>query len=151
VSTLEGWLFLAVVVDRQPQDLGWSMREDLQVDLVVDALRWPSPAADRRPAFHYSDRGSQYGSLAFGRTLRESSLLASMGSRGDAFDNAACESCISTLEEEWIKRHRYQSRDQARLSIFRCIETFYNRAAGSRRNSGTSGRGSSRSRPRALG
>ena len=49
-----------------------------------------------------------------------------MGSRGDAYDNAACESCISTLKVEWIKRHRYQSRDQARLSIFRYIETFYN-------------------------
>ena len=49
-----------------------------------------------------------------------------MGSRGDAFDNAARESCISTLKEEWIKRHRYDSRDQARLSIFTYIETFYN-------------------------
>jgi putative transposase len=68
----------------------------------------------------------QYTSLAFGRTLRESGLVASMGSRGDAFDNAACESCISTLKEEWIKRHRYTSRDGARLSIFRYLETFYN-------------------------
>jgi putative transposase len=49
-----------------------------------------------------------------------------MGSRGDAFDNAACESVISTLKVEWIKRHRYESRDQARLSIFQYIETFYN-------------------------
>jgi putative transposase len=49
-----------------------------------------------------------------------------MGSRGDAYDNAACESVISTLKVEWIKRHRYESRDQARLSIFRYIETFYN-------------------------
>ncbi len=49
-----------------------------------------------------------------------------MGSRGDAYDNAACESCISTLKVEWIKRHRYRSRDEARLSIFRYIETFYN-------------------------
>ena len=69
---------------------------------------------------------AQYTSLAFGRTLRESGLVASMGSRGDAYDNAACESCISTLKEEWIKRHRYTSRDEARLSIFRYIETFYN-------------------------
>jgi len=68
----------------------------------------------------------QYTSLAFGRTLRESELVASMGSRGDAYDNAACESCISTLKVEWIHRHRYESRDQARLSIFRYIETFYN-------------------------
>jgi putative transposase len=83
----------------------------------------------RRPPaglVHQSDRGSQYTSLAFGRTLKESGLVASMGSRGDAFDNAACESCIATLKVEWIKRHRYQSRDQARLSIFRYIETFYN-------------------------
>ena len=57
---------------------------------------------------------------------RESGLVASMGSRGDAYDNAACESRISTLKVEWIKRHRYQSRDQARLSIFGYIETFYN-------------------------
>ena len=49
-----------------------------------------------------------------------------MGSRGDAFDNAACESCISTLKREWIKSHRYHSRDHARLSIFQYIETFYN-------------------------
>jgi transposase InsO family protein len=58
---------------------------------------------------HHSDRGSQYTSLAFGKTLRESGLGASMGSRGDAYDNAACESCISTLKREWIKRHRYTS------------------------------------------
>jgi transposase InsO family protein len=56
------------------------------------------------------ERG-QYTSLAFGRTLRESELVASMGSRGDAYDNAACESVISTLKVEWIKRHRYESRD----------------------------------------
>jgi putative transposase len=69
---------------------------------------------------------AQYTSLAFGRTLTESGLVASMGSRGDAYDNAACESCIATLKVEWIKRHRYQSRDEARLSVFRYIETFYN-------------------------
>jgi transposase InsO family protein len=75
----------------------------------------------RRPV-----ESTQYTSLAFGRTLRESGLVASMGSRGDAYDNAACESVISTLKVEWIKRHRYRSRDEARLSTFRYIETFYN-------------------------
>jgi hypothetical protein len=49
-----------------------------------------------------------------------------MGSRGDAYDNAACDTRISTLKVEWINRHRYTNRDQARLSIFRHIETFYN-------------------------
>jgi putative transposase len=128
VPTLEGWLFLAVVMDMFSRRIvGWSMRDDLKAELVIDALAMA--VTRRRPPaglVHHSDRGSQYSSLAFGRTLRESGLLASMGSRGDAFDNAACESCISTLKEEWIKRHRYQSRDQARLSIFRYVETFYN-------------------------
>jgi putative transposase len=68
---------------------------------------------------------AQYTSLAFGRTLRESGLVASIGSRGDAYDNAACESVVSTLKVEWIKRHRYTTRDQAR-SRSSIIETFYN-------------------------
>src|SRR5919202_6156126 len=79
-----------------------------------------------KPVLRRPVEPGQYTSLAFGKTLRESGLVASMGSRGDAYDNAACESCISTLKVEWIKRHRYTSRDQARLSIFRYIETFYN-------------------------
>jgi putative transposase len=128
VPTLEGYLFLGVVMDMFSRKIvGWSMREDLKADLVVDALAMA--VTRRRPPaglVHHSDRGSQYTSLAFGKTLRQSGLVASMGSRGDAFDNAACESCISTLKEEWIKRHRYQSRDAARLSIFRYIEAFYN-------------------------
>jgi putative transposase len=128
VPTLEGYLFLAVVMDMCSRKIvGWSMRDDLKSELVVDALAMA--VTRRRPPVglvHHSDRGSQYTSLAFGRTLTESGLVASMGSRGDAYDNAACESCIATLKVEWIKRHRYQSRDQARLSVFRYIETFYN-------------------------
>jgi putative transposase len=128
VETIEGYLFLAVAMDMCSRKIvGWSMRDDLKAELVVDALAMA--VARRRPPaglVHHSDRGSQYTSLAFGKTLRESGLLQSMGRRGHAGDNAACESCVSTLKEEWIKRHRYQGRDQARLSIFRYIETFYN-------------------------
>jgi putative transposase len=128
VPTLEGWLFLAVVEDMFSRKIvGWSMRDDLKADLVVDALAMA--VTRRRPPkglIHHSDRGSQFTSLAFGRTLRQSGLVASMGSRGDAYDNAPCESVISRIKVEWIKRHRYQSRDQARLSIFTYIETFYN-------------------------
>ena len=86
---------------------------------IGDAL---AMAVTRRPPVgfvHHCDRGSQYTSLAFGKTLRESGLVASMVSRGDAYDNAACESCISTLKREWIKQHRHTSRVQY-------IETFYN-------------------------
>src|SRR5213080_3292503 len=69
---------------------------------------------------------AQYTSLAFGKTLRESGLVASMGRRGDAYDNAACESVISTIKNELIKRQSWTSRDQARLAVFSYIETFYN-------------------------
>jgi putative transposase len=79
-----------------------------------------------KPVLRRPVEPGQYTSLAFGTTLRQSGLVASMGRRGDAYDNAACESCIATLKTEWIGRHRYDGRDQARLSIFRYIETFYN-------------------------
>ena len=83
----------------------------------------------RRPAagtIHHSDRGSQYASLAFGAALRESGLLASMGSRGDACDNAAAESFMASIEKERIHRRRFKTRTAARLAIFDYIERFYN-------------------------
>lgn len=128
VPTWEGWLFLALVMDVCTRKIvGWSMREDLQAELVVDALGMA--VTRRRPngqVIHHSDRGSQYASLAFGRTLRESGLVASMGSRGDPFDNAMCESVISTLKEELLKRRSWKTREEARLAVFTYIETFYN-------------------------
>jgi putative transposase len=128
LPTHEGWLFLAVVMDAcSRRVVGWSMRDDLKAELVVDALAMA--VTRRKPpvgVVHHSDRGSQYTSLAFGRTLRESGLVASMGRRGDAYDNAACESFISTIKNELIKRRSWTSRDQARLAVFSYIETFYN-------------------------
>jgi len=128
IPTAEGWLFLGAVMDMcSRRVVGWSMRNDLKAELVIDAL---AMAITRRqpPAglVHHSDRGSQYTSLACGKTLRESGLLASMGSRGDAYDNAACESFLSTIKNELLNRRRWQSRDQARLAVFQYIETFYN-------------------------
>ena len=128
IPTAEGWLFLGVVMDMfSRRVVGWSMRNDLKTELVIDALAMA--ITRRRPPaglVHHSDRGSQYTSLACGKTLRDSGLLASMGSRGDAFDNAACESFISTIKNELLNRQRWASRDQARRAVFQYIETFYN-------------------------
>jgi putative transposase len=128
VPTWEGWLFLSVVMDVYSRRIvGWSMREDLSSELVVDALGMA--VARRRPngqVIHHSDRGSQYASLAFGRTLRESGIAASMGSKGDPYDNAMCESVVSTIKEELLKRRSWKTRDEARLAVFSYIETFYN-------------------------
>jgi len=85
--------------------------------------------ARRRPRsglVHHSDRGAQYRFLAFGRTLRDSGIVASMGSRGDAYDNAASEGVMSTIKVELVRRSTIKTRDQARLEVLRHIEGFYN-------------------------
>ena len=129
VPTGQGVLYLAVVIDVfSRMVVGWSMRDDMKADLVVDAL---SMAIERRcPApglIHHSDRGSQYTSLAFGRELKASEIAASMGSRGDAYDNAAAESFMATIKTELTTRTRYATRHAARSDIFDYIEAFYNR------------------------
>jgi len=128
IPTWEGWLFLAAIIDVcTKRCCGWSMRNDLSADLVVDALGMA--ATLRRPGpetIHHSDRGSQYRSLAIGKTLKESGIMASMGSKGDAYDNAAAESFMATIKTELVYRNRFKTKDEARLAVFRYIEGFYN-------------------------
>jgi putative transposase len=128
VSTWEGFLFLACVIDAWSRRvIGWSMRDDLRSELVVDALGMA--LTQRKPAagvVHHSDRGSQYTSLAFGKTMQDAGVMPSMGRRGDAFDNAVAESFFATLETELLDRHSFHTRDQARLALFHWIEGFYN-------------------------
>ena len=128
VPTWEGWLFLAVVMDACTKRIvGWSMRDDLKADIVVDALGMGTTM--RRPdrgLVHHSDRGGQYRSLAFGKSLRDSGILASMGETGMPHDNAVTESVMATVKKECVHRHRFKTRDEARFAIFRYIEGFYN-------------------------
>ena len=128
VPTWEGFLFLACDVDAWSRRcVGWSMRNDLRSELVIDALGMALQG--RRPnggVIHHSDRGSQYTSLAFGKTLSDAGVLPSMGRRGDAFDNALMESFFATLETELIDRYTFRTRDQARLELFHYLEGFYN-------------------------
>jgi putative transposase len=128
VPTWEGYLFLASVLDAWSRRcVGWSMRNDLRAELVLDALGMA--VTRRRPErglIHHSDRGSQYTSLGFGKTLTDAGILQSIGRRGDAFDNAVAESFFATLETELFDRRTFKNRDQARLEIFDFIEGFYN-------------------------
>lgn len=128
VPTWEGWLFLAVVMGAcTKRVVGWSMRDDLKSDIVVDALGMGTQT--RRPRaglVHHSDRGAQYRSLAFGRSLRDSGILASMGGTGAPHDNAAAESLMATIKKGLVHRNRFKTRDEARFAIFRYIEGFYN-------------------------
>ncbi len=130
VPTLGGWLYLAFVLDAYSRKVvGWSMAEHMRAELVVDAL---SMAVGRRKPkealIHHSDHGSQYTSLEFGKTLKQAGVLPSMGSVGDAYDNAMAESFVSTLKCELIHRSVWRTREAARLAIFEYIEVFYNRS-----------------------
>ena len=128
VRCYDGWLYLAIVIDLFSRKIvGWSMRDTLEAEIVSDALAMA--VARRRPTsavVHHSDRGSQYTSLLMGKTLSDLGVVASMGARGCAYDNAACESAIGTIKLELVERHLFASRDVARLRIFDYIEAFYN-------------------------
>ena len=129
VATGEGFLYLAVVLDVFSRKIaGWAMRQHLEAELVTSALDM-AIARDRPGAglIHHSDRGCQYTSFAMGRRLREAGILASMGSTGDAYDNALAESFFASLECELLDRSRFVSREAARLAIFDWLETWYNR------------------------
>ena len=134
ISTWAGLLYLAVVVDAfSRRVVGWAMATHLKTQLVLDALQmalW-----QRRPigVVHHSDQGTQYTSIAFGRRCQEAGVHPSMGSVGDCYDNALCESFFATLECELLDRHRFRSQAEARMAVFEFIEGWYNP---SRRHSG---------------
>jgi putative transposase len=127
--TGEGWLYLAVVLDAFSRRIvGWSMADHLRTELVLDAL--DMAVTQRHPApglVHHTDHGCQYTSLAFGRRLADTGLVASMGTIGDALDNAVAESFFATLECELLDRHDWPTRQALRSAVFDFIEVFYNR------------------------
>jgi putative transposase len=128
VPTAAGFLYLAVVLDAWSRKIvGWAMASHLRAELVVDALQMA--VGQRRPksdVIHHSDQGSQYTSLAFGARCKEAGVRPSMGSVGDAYDNAMCESFFATLECELLDRRRFASQAEARVACFSFIEGFYN-------------------------
>jgi putative transposase len=127
--TDQGWLYLAVVLDAfSRRVVGWSMADHLRTELVLDAL--DMAISQRNPAAGlvcHSDHGCQYTSFAYGRRLTASGLVASMGTVGDALDNAVAESFFATLECELLDRHHWPDRQTLRTAIFDFIEVFYNR------------------------
>jgi putative transposase len=129
LRTWEGWLYLAAVQDAYSRAIvGWSMAEHMRAQLVVDALAMA--LARRRPErglIHHSDQGSQYVSLGFGQAARDAGIAISMGSRGDAYDNAVAESFFATLKKELIHRHSWPTRRELGSAVFEYIEAFYNR------------------------
>ncbi|QDU55939.1 IS3 family transposase [Aeoliella mucimassa] len=130
LPTLAGWVYVAVVVDLFSRKVvGWSMSHSLATPLVSDALR--QAIESRRPQrgelLHHSDRGCQYTSESYQRTLQTLGIECSMSRRGNCYDNAVAERFFWSLKHEWTKHYEYADLESARLSVFKYIEVFYNR------------------------
>lgn len=129
IPTGEGWLYLAAVEDLHSRKIvGWSMSDQIDSRLVVDALQMAIhrelPGAG---LVAHSDRGVQYASEHYQALLKRNNITCSMSRKGNCWDNAPMESFFATLKKELVHRERYQTRTQARQSLFEYIETFYNR------------------------
>jgi putative transposase len=127
IPTATVFLYLAVVLDAWSRRIvGWAMATHLRTELVMDAL--DMAVRQRRPTnvIHHSDQGCQYTSIAFGQRCRAAGVQPSMGSVGDAYDNAMCESFFATLEAELLDRQRFATPAHARLAVFDYIEGWYN-------------------------
>jgi putative transposase len=128
VWTAEGWLYVAAVIDLfSRRVVGWSMKAEMNAQLVADALImaiWRRGKPDA--LLHHSDQGSQYASDQFQRLMADNGVVCSMSRSGNVWDNAAMESFFSSLKTERIGRKVYHSRDQARADVFDYIERFYN-------------------------
>jgi len=127
-KTGEGWLYLAVVEDLYARRVvGWSMAENLESRLVVDAL---ALAVERRlpgeGLLAHSDRGSQYASEHYQRLLARHGITCSMSRRADCWDNAPMESFFASLKKELIHGSDFATRAAARAAVVEYIEVFYN-------------------------
>jgi putative transposase len=128
VWTLEGWLYLAVMLDLYSRRVvAWAASANNDTLLALDALRAGLRA--RRPKnglVHHSDRGSPYASAEYRAALQRHGLVASMSRKGDCWDNAVAESFFGTLRAELVDHEQYASHDAARRAIGDYIDGFYN-------------------------
>jgi len=127
IPTWSGFLYLAVVVDVFSRKVvGWAFGEHMTSDLVLAALNMALLTRKPHSVIHHSDQGSQYTSIAFGNRCKEMGVRPSMGSVGDAYDNAMAESFFASLECELIARRSWKTMTEARLAVFTWIESWYN-------------------------
>jgi putative transposase len=128
VPTVEGWLYLAIVLDMFSRKVvGWAMSDTMPQELTVAALRMA--ITNRQPGkglLHHSDRGSQYAAHAYRRLLDEHGMLCSMSRKGDCWDNAPMESFFGSMKTE-LEDGPYETRQAAKTALFGFIEGFYNR------------------------
>jgi transposase InsO family protein len=129
IPTREGWMYVSAIMDiRSRRIIGLSIKNRLTQELTTDALM--QAVKRKRPVkglIHHSDRGKQYASYAYQKLLKKYGIRSSMNRSGNYYDNAHIESFWGTLKKELVFGQKYQTRKEARLSIFEYIEVFYNR------------------------
>lgn len=127
VPTWAGFIFLAIVLDVWSRRIvGWAIGEQMTTELVLAALNMAVVQRQATDVIHPSDQGSQYTSVAFGQRCGKLGVRPSMGSVGDAYDNAMAESFFASLECELIDRRSFKTKSEARLALFTYIEGWYN-------------------------
>jgi len=129
IRTWTGWLYLATVIDLATRKvIGWSMNTHMRTSLIVDALNMAAGTGTLKPGciFH-SDRGVQYCSVEYARTLKTHGMVGSMGRTGICWDNALAESFFASLKKELVYRTAFPTPRHARKAIAEYIEVFYNR------------------------
>lgn len=129
IAIRQGWLYLAVLLDLYSRKVvGWSMSDKINKELVLQALKMA--LINRNPGkglIHHTDRGAIYGADEYRKLLTKYAIKASMGRRGDCYDNAVAESFFSTVKNELSWSEDYKSRSEAQTRLFEFIEIFYNR------------------------
>lgn len=128
LPTIEGWWYLATVIDLATREvIGYAMADHHRAELVTDALRMAAARGGLQPGcIMHTDRGSEYTSSQFRDVIKELNLRQSMGRTGICYDNAAAESFFGLLKAE-IGTTVWESRAAARADVFRFIEVEYNR------------------------
>lgn len=129
IPTREGYLYLAIVLDIFSRAVvGWAMSHRINGDLVLDALDMAiSQRESPRGVMVHSDQGSQYTAEVYREKLNQNDMVCSMSRKGECYDNAVAESFFHTLKEELVHDKSYATRHQAKHSIFKYIELYYNR------------------------
>lgn len=129
VETKEGWLYLAVFIDRYSRRVvGWKAGAEMTAELVLRAFEEAQISTGENPMLVHSDRGTQYASDLFRTKLKQIRCIQSMSGKGNCWDNAVAESFFGTIKSEMIYRSTFDTRNQATSAIFDYIEIFYNRS-----------------------
>ena len=129
IWTLEGWLYLAVILDLfSRRVVGWATSNRIDRYLTLRALTMALDSRNpQENLLHHSDRGSQYASRDYRRELRDRGITCSMSRKGDCWDNAVAESFFKTIKTELIYDCKFQTIQQAKLAVFEYIEIWYNK------------------------